>query len=692
MSDTEQADLERKLEDIPRPLRLLARLFANAPVGFQIYRADGHCLLTNRAFRELFGSEPPPEYSVLEDDVAARSGVLGLIRRAFAGEAVSIPTIWYDPRELEQLSIPVGRRVAVSATFFPLFDSEGKVSHVGIAFRDETRERLLLEEAEAGRAPAEAAERRAAFLAAASTALSDARDLERTLRDVAELASASIADWTVVTARIGSGELRRIAVVHRDPAKRAAAEEYLRSFPPHLHRPDLREISEGRRPVLFERLDAKDLARVSQDSRHLEVLESLGVASAILVPLTRGAELIGVLTLVRGAEAPPYGRDDFACAQDFAARLSLALENARLFEASRHAEERLRAVVENLPQLAWTASTDGTIDFYNQRWFEYTGTTLGQMKRDGWQSVLDAEAVPGVARTWARAIDRGEPFELELRLRGADGSYRWFLTRMRLLSDSAGRRLGWVGTHTDIDEQMRQTTELRHAVDTRDTFLSVASHELRTPLTPLMLKLEALEVEAATHSDSPLAPLVLRHTEVMRRQLGRLTSLVNTLLDVSRISSGRMVLEPARFDLAAAVREAAGRFELQAGRQGTLLRVDTPDDLPAFTDRLRVEQIVTNLVDNALKYGAGSPVEVKLRPEGDAAILTVADRGIGIAPENLARIFQRFERAVSDRNYGGLGLGLYIVRTVAEALGGAVSVQSTPGAGSTFTVRLPLGR
>jgi len=141
-------EIRAHLGRVSDPLALLEGIFASAPVGFQIYEASGRCLLVNQAFRNLFGSEPPPEYNVLRDDVAERNGVLELIHRAFAGESITIGPIWYDPRELTHVKIEQGRRVAISSTFFPLFDGRGKVSHVAIVFKDLTTEIEAREQAE----------------------------------------------------------------------------------------------------------------------------------------------------------------------------------------------------------------------------------------------------------------------------------------------------------------------------------------------------------------------------------------------------------------------------------------------------------------------------------------------------------------------------------------------------------------
>ena len=144
-----------RLAGISDPGRLLQGIFAYAPFGLQVYRADGHCLLTNKAFRDLFGSEPPPEYNVLHDEIAERQGLLGLVTRAFAGETVQTPTFWYDPRDLEQVHVTEGRRVAISITLMPLFGASGAVEHVALVIKDQTEETLARERAEAARADAE---------------------------------------------------------------------------------------------------------------------------------------------------------------------------------------------------------------------------------------------------------------------------------------------------------------------------------------------------------------------------------------------------------------------------------------------------------------------------------------------------------------------------------------------------------
>ncbi|KFE68889.1 PAS domain-containing sensor histidine kinase [Hyalangium minutum] len=239
-------------------------------------------------------------------------------------------------------------------------------------------------------------------------------------------------------------------------------------------------------------------------------------------------------------------------------------------------------------------------------------------------------------------------------------------------------------------ENARLYREAQDAIRLRDEFLSIASHELKTPLTPLSLKLQMLMREVRRQPDSPLRHAVEDYIAVGSRQVKKLSELVSDLLDVSRIVGGRLRLELEEVELGALVREVVARYEPEAVRVGSKLVLKAaPEAVTGRWDRLRLEQVITNLVDNAIKYGAGKPFHVTLEADQHRAVLRVKDEGIGIAPEHLKRIFDRFERAVSERHYGGLGLGLYITRTIVEAMRGTIQVESAPGQGALFTVSLP---
>jgi PAS domain S-box-containing protein len=229
----------------------------------------------------------------------------------------------------------------------------------------------------------------------------------------------------------------------------------------------------------------------------------------------------------------------------------------------------------------------------------------------------------------------------------------------------------------------------RDAISLRDEFLSVAGHELKTPLAAMLLQLQSLARLAERGdlaSNDERARNRLRKTVALGSRLDRL---VRELLDVSRITSGRLTLQRDDCDLVALVREVAGRLEDEAVLAGChmLLRLD--GQVVGCWDGARLDQVATNLISNAIKYGRGKPIEAAVEVIGGKARLTVRDHGIGIPPEHQARIFGRFERAVSDHNYGGIGLGLWIVRQIVDGHGGQVHLQSTVGEGSTFVVELP---
>jgi predicted ATPase/signal transduction histidine kinase/tRNA A-37 threonylcarbamoyl transferase component Bud32 len=237
-------------------------------------------------------------------------------------------------------------------------------------------------------------------------------------------------------------------------------------------------------------------------------------------------------------------------------------------------------------------------------------------------------------------------------------------------------------------DNARLLRETQRAVRLRDDFLSVASHELRTPLTSLMITLGRLRSRMA---DQQLPPEMLYGgLDRVNRSAGRLRRLTDELLDVTRIEQGRLDIRPTTVDLAALTRQVVDDLKFELVSAGCQTRIDAPDQpLTGQWDPSRLEQVLTNLITNALKFGPGRPIEIRVRSAGDLAELSVRDYGVGIEPARQPYVFERFERAVSTTNYGGLGLGLYIARRIALVHGGDLRVASEPGQGATFTLTLP---
>ncbi|WP_438025854.1 AAA family ATPase [Sorangium sp. So ce233] len=240
-------------------------------------------------------------------------------------------------------------------------------------------------------------------------------------------------------------------------------------------------------------------------------------------------------------------------------------------------------------------------------------------------------------------------------------------------------------------DNARLFAEARQAVERRDEFLLVASHELNTPLTSLKMQAHLLERLLPRYRRAEVAPARIDAAlQVLHRQIARLGHLVDELLDVTRLNAGRLTLAPAPVDLAALAREVVDRMRQQLEHARCSVQLELDEPVIGRWDPSRMEQVLINLLSNAMKYGASRPILVGVRRQADRALLVVRDQGIGIAEADQSRIFERFERAVSVRNFGGLGLGLYIVRSIVASHGGSIRVQSNPGAGATFAVELPL--
>jgi PAS domain S-box-containing protein len=252
------------------------------------------------------------------------------------------------------------------------------------------------------------------------------------------------------------------------------------------------------------------------------------------------------------------------------------------------------------------------------------------------------------------------------------------------LAEELGRRAAQAIDHALVYRAAQ------HAVSVRDEFISIASHELRTPLTPLHLQMKALQRAVSDLQGSPRRDALLDRLGTCARQVDRMTRLVANLLDVTRLHAGRLEVEREPFELGELVGDVAGRFRDELTRSGRRLELQLEPDVHGSWDRLKLDQVVTNLFSNAVRYGGQGPVSVSLRREGDDAVLVVKDSGIGIAPDDVALVFDRYHKGTNSRAHGGLGLGLYITRRIVEAHGGTIGVESRLGEGAAFTVRLPL--
>ncbi|RKG68910.1 GAF domain-containing protein [Corallococcus sp. CA054B] len=424
---------------------------------------------------------------------------------------------------------------------------DGKVTELTGAMADVTRRK-------------EAEERLQLLLDASRVLALRLDDVEEALPEVARLVVDHVATGCLVDLAAPDGTLRRVTAAHRVPEHDARLHEALGGTGRGPAHPALQCFHTGE-VCFLSRLDASRCDDVSSSAAHRALVDRLAPTSVLSVPLRARGRTLGVITLFTAEPQRALVSADVAMAEELALRLSVALENARLFH--------------------------------------------------------DAQS----------------------------------------------------------------------AVRLRDEFLSVASHELKTPLTSLILQHNLIGRALETAGTS--GPVTGR-LNTAQRQVFRLTALVDNLLDVSRLSLGKLALERAEVDLVQLTRDAVERLEDVFAQARCPIELELPRTLTGQWDALRLDQVLVNLLTNAAKYGAGHPVSVRAGVDArDEAWVEVRDEGIGIEADALPRLFGRFERAVSERHYGGMGLGLYISRQIVEALGGRIDVDSQPGQGATFTLRLP---
>jgi PAS domain S-box-containing protein len=355
-------------------------------------------------------------------------------------------------------------------------------------------------------------------------------------------------------------------------------------------------------------------------------------------------------------------------------------ERLRMIEEIRAAERDVREVVDNLPDLAWTTLADGRADFYNRRWYEFTGTRPEDIRTMGVRTVDDPAALEVIRVRWRECLATGQPFEMEHTLRGADGTSRWFLTRVMPLHDAAGKLRRWIGSSVDIDDRRREQAF-------RETFLGVLGHDLRNPLSAVLTTARIL-----IKRDS-VAAQIRPQLERIVRSGGRMQRMIDQLLDLTRarLAGGIPVTRSvAPLPLAPIVARIVD--EVRCGHPEQVIELELDDTCSARLDADRFEQVLSNLVGNAVLHGDPStPVRVALALAGEDVRVRIENGGPPIDAQFLPVLFNPFVRTSKPASRtSGLGLGLYISERIVDAHGGRVDVRSSPEEGTRFDVLLPV--
>jgi PAS domain S-box-containing protein len=443
-----------------------------------------------------------------------------------------------------------------------------------------------------------------------------------------------------------------------------------------LYTPDA--VAKGLPRILLEQ--AKERGRVEQEGWRLRKDGTRFWAEVGITCLTdQGGHCIGYANITR----------------DLTERRLAETERARRREDLLRLEERFRLLVESVEEYAiFMLDPRGIVTTWNTGAERIKGYTAGEVLGRHFSIFrVDEDVRAGACeRELFLAAESGKLEEEGWRVR-KDGSQFWANVVLTAIRDNTGTLIGFAKITRDLtqrralEEERLQRARAEEAVRLREEFLLIASHELKTPLTTLQLDLYGIQQDLNGDWSK-----VSRKVDRANRSVARLSALVESLLSVSRLAQGKLTISPARMDLAETVVQVVEGMREQAGKAGCDLTIDASSPILGNWDRLRIEQVVANLLVNAIKYGAGSAIEIEVRSAEASAVIEVSDHGPGVEQADLLRIFQRFERASSIRHYGGLGLGLYVSREIVEAHGGSITASNRPGGGARFAVRLPTDR
>jgi PAS domain S-box-containing protein len=349
-------------------------------------------------------------------------------------------------------------------------------------------------------------------------------------------------------------------------------------------------------------------------------------------------------------------------------------------------ERRFQLMADAAPVLLWMSREDSMCTFFNQSWLDFTGRTLEQEWGVGWAEGVHPEDLSRSLDTYQDAFAARRAFEMEYRLMRADGEYRWILDRGVPRFTGQGVFAGFIGSCIDISERRAMETQLHQAIRAKDEFLGMVSHELRTPMAALVLQLERLRSDDQNLTDRQLE-IVTR----MGRTTTRLGELIESVLQFSRIDRGRIEVDVSAFDLQHVLSEIREEHRYAAEHKGLSLGLGSAPLAVLHSDPALVRLIVSNLVQNAIKFTRAGSVEIVASSDGRNHRVVVRDTGRGIASEHHARIFDPFEQLEPTRgkHTPGVGLGLSLAKAMSGALHGRIELESALGVGSTFTLVLP---
>ncbi|MBW3633692.1 MAG: PAS domain S-box protein [Chloroflexi bacterium] len=561
-----------------------------------------------------------------------------------------------------------GEEVLVVAGTSPVRDDAGRVVGALGLFTDVTARRR-----------AEAALR---LLDEAGRALASSLDYEETLQRVAWLAVPVLADWCVVDLLEEGGVVSRVALAHADPGHAELAAGLLAHSPSaSIAGPEEQVIRTGA-SLFLETVTDELIRAAAQSAEHLEFLRSVGVVSAIVVPLSAGGMVHGAMTLATTAGSNRhFDKDDLVLAEQLGRRSAVAIQNARLYRDAHAAEARYRGLFEGTKDGIIVFEPDGKCVDVNPAMIEMVGYDRAELV--GFPATLVACGGPWSGEE-AERLRREGLWRGDFELRRKNGSM--LAVESSITSVPLPTGPVYVGVLRDISER-------RRFEQLQEEFLSALAHDLMNPLTTVrgQTQLQRRRIARGEPLDEGRLNAALESIDTASLRMSRL---VDELADVMRLRAGSEIdLHRESFDLVALARRTADEHS-RATERHQIEVISEVETLIGFWDGPRLERVLGNLLGNAIKYSPeGGEITIRIAREGngdaEVAVLSVRDCGVGIPQADLSLIFERFRRAGNVESFAGSGIGLAGAKRIVELHGGTISVTSTEGQGSTFTVRLP---
>ncbi|MCC6790650.1 MAG: PAS domain-containing protein [Thermomicrobiales bacterium] len=650
----------------------------NGGAGAVLSRSDGGVELTIRAIEGFGGGFRAGDRLAADADSCFGSSVAvdrPYLMRTWDERIVALPGQESLGAELPRGAFAVvpltidGRRLGAFAVAFaderafPKDDVEFMMALAGVCAQAFDRARIYDAERQA-RAQAEADRARVAFLADASRILAASLDVDTELMRVMELAAVSLADWCTTHLIDEDGRLRRIGSAHRDPDKRDAVHRLETEYAilPGSFWPSARAAIASAHSWFDPVIEPDRLAVEIPDERYRALLDEIGFAGEMVVPLIAGGRMFGAMSFNRSSNSPAFTIADLRLAEELCSRTALAIENARLLKGVQASEVRYRTLFEGVADALLILDAQEVIRGGNA-----AAAALLGVEREG---LIDLPLGAVLADPAARRVlsEDGWHGELDVdRLNGPPVPVEARASRVELPTGPA------------ILVTMRDTTQRRTLERLQRDFLAMVTHDLRSPLAAIRVQAQLMR-RRGQYSETSVEAIV--------GQTERIARLINTLADLVRMDSGRLDLKRQSLDLVELAEQVAEQEVANAPGRFVEIVADAP--VVGEWDADRLAQVLSNLIGNALKYsGEDAAVSVEVRVDGDEATVAVIDSGVGIPEEHLAKLFERFFRA-DVTGAGGLGLGLYIARMLVEAHGGRIEAESEVGRGSTFRFVLPL--